>query len=254
MSDPNSAGSRRPTGLGPLVPRRVFLGALGAAGLSVVPALPAAAAASAGPTAYTLLSRADWGADETLRYTAAGTEIWPPEYYPVQTLTVHHTDDGSTDPDPAAVVRAIYRNDTVGKGYGDVGYHFLIDRNGRVYEGRWSGTDGTAAHDATGRMVTGAHVQGYNSGNLGIALLGTFTTSPPTTAAHTALVQLLADLAGRHALVPAGKVLYRNPVSGVSRAAPVIGGHLDWAATDCPGTVWSQLPAIREEVAAQISG
>ncbi|WP_330262130.1 N-acetylmuramoyl-L-alanine amidase [Streptomyces griseorubiginosus] len=252
MTDPNPAGARRPARPVPLVPRRVFLGALGVAGaLSVVPRLPAAAAASA---AYTLRSRAAWGADETLRYTAGGTEIWPPEYYPVQTLTVHHTDDGSTDPDPAAVVRAIYRNDTVGKGYGDIGYNFLIDRNGLVYEGRWSGTDGTAAHDATGRMVTGAHVQGYNSGNLGIALLGTFTTTPPTTAARTALVQLLADLVGRHALVPAGKVLYRNPVSGVTRAAPVIGGHLDWAATDCPGTVWSHLPAIRAEVAALIPG
>ncbi|WP_405818402.1 N-acetylmuramoyl-L-alanine amidase [Streptomyces sp. NBC_01390] len=260
MTDPNSAGSRRPAHPAhqahpaPLVPRRVFLGALGAAGaLSVVPRFPAAAAASAS-AAYTLLSRAAWGADETLRYTAAGTEIWPPEYYPVQTLTVHHTDDGSTDPDPAAVVRAIYRNDTVGKGYGDIGYNFLIDRNGRVYEGRWSGTDGTPAEDATGRMVTGAHVQGYNSGNLGIAMLGTFTTTPPTTAARTALVQLLADLAGRHALVPTGKVLYRNPVSGVTRATAVISGHLGWADTDCPGTIWSQLPAIRTEVDALIQG
>lgn len=252
MTDPNSAGSQHPSHPGHLVRRRAFLGALGAAGaLSLVPGLPAAAADFA---AYTLLSRADWGADETLRYTAGGAEIWPPEYYPLQTLTVHHTDDGSTDPDPAAVVRAIYRNDTVGKGYGDIGYHFLIDRNGQVYEGRWSGPDGTPAHDATGRMVTGAHVQGYNSGNLGIALLGTFTTTPPTTAARTALVQLLADLAGRHTLDPTAKVLYRNPVSGVTRAAPVIGGHLDWAATDCPGTVWSQLPAIRAEVAALIPG
>ncbi|MFI6544932.1 N-acetylmuramoyl-L-alanine amidase [Streptomyces prunicolor] len=248
-SPARSAGPPRPA---PLVPRRVLLGALGAAAaLSVVPRSPAAAAAS---VAYTALPRADWGADETLRYAADGTEIWPPEYYPVQTLTVHHTDDGSTDPDPAAVVRAIYRNDTVGKGYGDIGYNFLIDRNGLVYEGRWSGTDGTPAHDAAGRMVTGAHVQGYNSGNLGIALLGTFTTTPPTTAARTALVQLLADLAGRHAMVPTGKVLYRNPVSAVTRAAPVIGGHLDWADTDCPGTVWSQLPAIRAEVAGLIQG
>ncbi|WP_443062084.1 hypothetical protein [Streptomyces sp. NBC_00386] len=102
------------------VPRRVILGALGAAALSVVPHPPSAAASAV--AVYTLLSRAAWGADGTLRY-ADGTEIWPPEYYPVQTLTVHHTDDGSSDPDPAAVVQAIYRNDTVGKGYGDIGYH-----------------------------------------------------------------------------------------------------------------------------------
>ncbi|WP_329297349.1 peptidoglycan recognition protein family protein [Streptomyces sp. NBC_00659] len=233
------------------IPRRVILGVLGAAALSVVPRPPSAAASAS--AAYTLLSRAAWGADETLRYTD-GTELWPPEYYPVQTLTVHHTDDGSSDPDPAAVVRAIYRNDTVGKGYGDIGYHFLIDRNGLVYEGRWSGTDGTAAHDSAGRLVTGAHVQGYNTGNIGIALLGTLTTTPPSTAARTALVQLLADLAARHALAPTGKVLYLNPVSGVSRAAPVIGGHRNWADTDCPGTVFTDLPALRREVAAIVTG
>jgi hypothetical protein len=152
------------------------------------------------------------------------------------------------------VVRAIYRNDAVGKGYGDIGYNFLIDRNGLVYEGRWSGTDGTTAHDSAGRLVTGAHVQGYNSGNTGIALLGTLTTTPPSSAARAALLQLLAELAARHALAPLGKVLYLNPVSGVSRAAPVIGGHRHWADTDCPGTVFTDMPAIRQEVAALISG
>ncbi|MCX5602238.1 N-acetylmuramoyl-L-alanine amidase [Streptomyces phaeochromogenes] len=252
VPDSNPEGSRSPAGTASPVSRRVFLGALGvAAALSVVPRPSEAAAASA---AYTLRSRAAWGANETLRYAADGTEIWPPEYYPVQTLTVHHTDDGSSDPDPAAVVRAIYRNDTVGKGYGDIGYNFLIDRNGLVYEGRWSGTDGTPAHDASGRMVTGAHVQGYNSGNLGIALLGTLTTTPPTTAARTALIQLLAELAERHAIAPLGKVSYVNPVSGAARVAPAIGGHLHWAATDCPGTVFADMPAIRAEVAALIQG
>ena len=100
-----------------------------------------------------------------------------------------------------------------------------------MYEGRWSGTDGTPAHDASGRMVTGAHVQGYNSGNIGIALLGTLTTTPASAAARTALVRLLADLAGRHALAPLGKVSYVNPVSGVQparaghRRPPALGGH-----------------------------
>ncbi|WP_328498565.1 peptidoglycan recognition protein family protein [Streptomyces sp. NBC_00414] len=251
--DPNSARSPSPARTELPVSRRVFLGALGvAATLGAVP--PMSSSAAAASAAYTLLSRGDWGADETLRYTADGTETWPPEYYPVQTLTVHHTDDGSTDPDPAAVVRAIYRNDTVGKGYGDIGYHFLIDRNGLVYEGRWSGTDGTAAHDPEGRLVTGAHVLGHNTGNVGIALLGTFTNTPPSAATRTALVQLLAGLAERHAIAPLGKVLYRNPVSGVSRAAPAIGGHSHWAATDCPGTVLADMPAIRAEVAALIQG
>ena len=229
------------------LPRRAFLTALGAgAALSALPSPASAAAAS-----YTLLSRADWGADETLRFGTDGAELWPSEYHPVQTLTVHHTDDGSTDPDPAAVVRAIYRTDAAE--YGDMGYNYLIDKNGLVYEGRWSGTDGTPAHDASGRMVTGAHVQGYNSGNIGIALLGTLTTTPPSSAARTALVQLLADLADRHTLAPLGKVVYVNPVSGVSRPAPVIGGHRHWADTDCPGTLYTAMPSIRDEVAALLA-
>lgn len=150
MTDPDShaAGPRGTGHAASPVPRRVFLGALGAAAASSEVPRPNSAAASA---AYTLLSRDAWGADETLR-GSGGTEIWPPEYYPVQTLIAHRTDDGSSDPDPAAVIRAIYRNDAVGKGYG---YNFLIDRNGLVYEGRWSGTDGTAAHDSGGPFVPG---------------------------------------------------------------------------------------------------
>ncbi|WP_105975255.1 peptidoglycan recognition protein family protein [Streptomyces geranii] len=230
------------------LPRRTLLTALGAGAASL--ALPVAPA-SAESAAYTLLSRADWGADESLRFAADGTELWPSAYYPVQTLVVHHTADGSSDPDSAAVVRAIYR--TAAASYGDMGYNYLIDKDGLVYEGRWSGTDGTPAHDASGLMVTGAHVAGYNSGNLGIALLGTLTTTPPTSAARTALVQLLADLASRHTLAPLGKVVYVNPVSGVSRPAPVIGGHRHWASTECPGTVYTAMPSIRDEVAALLA-
>ncbi len=234
--------------LSPL-PRRTFLTALGAAAALGAVSRPASAATAAA-AAYTLRSRADWGADESLRFTG-GTESWPTEYYPVQTLTVHHTADGLADPDPAARIRAIYRN--AAREWGDIGYNYLIDPDGLVYEGRWSGTDATPGHDAAGRVVTGAHVQGYNSGNVGIALLGTLTTTPASTAARRTLVQLLADLADRHTLAPLGKVVYVNPVSGVSRPAPVIGGHRHWAATECPGTVYTAMPSIRDEVAALLA-
>ncbi|WP_217241549.1 peptidoglycan recognition family protein [Streptomyces sp. AC555_RSS877] len=243
------SGSRSTGQSAPLLRRRTFLTAAGAAAAFGAVSPPPALAAT--PAAYTLLTRGDWGADESLRFTTGGTERWPAQYYPVQTLSVHHTADGSNDPDPATRVRAIYR--TAAGAYGDMGYNYLIDENGRVYEGRWSGTDGTAAHDAAGRLVTGAHIEGYNSGNIGIALLGTLTDRPASSAARGALVQLLAELAERHALAPLGKVVYRNPVSGVSRPAPAIGGHRHWAVTDCPGTVYTAMPSIRDAVAALIA-
>ncbi|MFF3752403.1 peptidoglycan recognition family protein [Streptomyces sp. NPDC002018] len=198
--------------------------------------------------AYPLLTRADWGADESLRFATDGAELWPPEYSSLQTLTVHHTADGSSDPDPAARVRSIYRNDTVAKGYGDIGYQYLIDENGQVYEGRWSGTDGTVAHDGAGRLVTGAHIAGYNTGNVGIALLGTLTATPASAAARAGLVQLLAELAARHSIDPLADVVYRNPINGLSRTVPAISGHRDWAATLCPGTPHAELPGLRREI------
>ncbi|MFN2318080.1 MAG: N-acetylmuramoyl-L-alanine amidase, partial [Dermatophilaceae bacterium] len=121
-------------------------------------------------------SRADWGADESIR-------DWDPEFHPVQALTVHHTATANDDPDPAATVRAIYRYHAVDQGWGDIGYQYLIDEQGVVYEGRWSGTASTSCvtakgdgsdfghEDETDRMVTGGHAGGYNSGNMGVALL-----------------------------------------------------------------------------------
>lgn len=197
-----------------------------------------------------ILSRAAWGADESLRFDENGNELYPQTYWPVQTVTVHHTATENDDPDPAARVRAIYRFHTVDEDFGDIGYHFLIDEAGLVYEGRWSGTDGTPGFDATGRMVNAAHVGGFNAGNVGIALLGTFTDRAPTPAARQSLTNLLAEILGQRQLDPLATVNYVNPISGATRTVAAIPGHRDWAATLCPGGVLGgQLPAIRQDVA-----
>jgi N-acetylmuramoyl-L-alanine amidase-like protein len=265
-------GEPRPTAAHlPQVGRRGFLGLVGAGIAGVAGAAGAAAegtAAVGGSAAkaadcpypyldHPYLDRAAWGADESRRFQN-GAERWPPAYYPLQTLTVHHTAlaDGSDHnvADPAAMMRSLYRNMTgnvPSQDYGDFGYHFLIDEAGAVYEGRYSGTDGTAAFDASGNLVTAAHIGGWNSGNLGIVVLGNFNNWSPTAAAQESLTQLLASIAGPHGLDPLGTTNYVNPVSGDTKTVPTISGHGNWAGVDCPGTnLKSQLPAIRADVAA----
>lgn len=199
-------------------------------------------------------SRAAWGADETLRFGADGTELFPAAFFPVQTLTVHHTVTANDDPDPAATVRSIYFFHTVTEAFGDIGYHLLIDRSGVVYEGRWSGPDptpvfGGRAGDAP-RMSNGAHVGGFNAGNVGVALLGDLTTTVSTPAARRSLVRVLASLAGATGVNPLGAVDYVNPISGATRHVPAIAGHRDWLSTACPGdTFYPTLQAVRAAVA-----
>lgn len=207
------------------------------------------------------MSRAAWGCDESLRYTNSGG-YWPEEYYPVLSLTVHHT-GFVADPDPTVTVRSIYTNQTLyggmspssgSVGWGDIGYNLLIDDQGVVYEGRYSGTDGFPVFNPDGAMVTGAHVLHYNTGNIGVCLLGYLDDAPATAAAQDSLVTVLAYLAAVGRVNPTGSVHYVNQAPGYesyTKNVQAISGHRDWAATDCPGSaMYPLLSAIRTRVAA----
>lgn len=204
-------------------------------------------------------SRAGWGADESFRFTPEGTERFPEEYHPVQTLTVHHTADGSDSTDYPARVRAMYAWHIFERDFGDIGYHLLIDPEGTVYEGRWSGADGRpvfgpAGPDGEPLLSSGAHVGGFNAGNVGVALMGNLNTAGPTPEARRTLVRVLAVLADVTGVDPVGRVDYVNPVNGRTRTMDAISGHRDWAANECPGeSFYPQLPAIRQEVAALLA-
>lgn len=216
------------------------------------------------------LSRAEWGADEDLRLNSdqSGDE-WPVVFQDAQVMTLHHTATGNDDPDPAGTVRAIYEYHAIDNGWGDIGYHYLIDEQGRVYEGRWSGDEsspcaagGTGvefAHetpDPDSRIVTAGHTLGWNSGNLGIALLGDFRDhrrfgAEPSPAAVAAAEGLLAELSGRHAIDPQSVVTYVNPVSAEVAEVHAISGHRDYLATECPGErFYDDLPSVRVNVAS----
>jgi hypothetical protein len=208
-----------------------------------------------------VVSRQGWGADESFRFNSDGSEKWPPVFHATQKLIVHHTATANDDPNPAATVRAIYRYHAIDQGYGDIGYNFLIDGQGRIYKGRYSGPAGTQDQDSLtgenpdGLGVTAAHAGGWNSGTMGIAILGTYTsaTVPPT--ARSMLVDHLAWEAEHHGIDPLATSTFINPVSGAQATVPNISGHRDWAATECPGgTLYGDLPAIRQDVAAKVSG
>ncbi|MFJ8634143.1 peptidoglycan recognition family protein [Streptomyces sp. NPDC093568] len=196
------------------------------------------------------LSRPAWGADESKRYKD-GKVNSPETYYPLQIITVHHTDTPNADPDPAATVRAIYEFHAITNDWGDIGYHFLIDEAGNVYEGRYSGDDGIPAFNPDGDLVTGFHSVGYNSGALGIALIGTLDQQGPTDAAKASLVRLIKVISRFKGLDPEARVTYVNPVNGTRKDTNTVGGHRDYFATECPGQVMYDLLA---EVRAAAAG
>jgi len=205
-----------------------------------------------------VIPRSGWGADESLRFDSTGKEVWPPAFYPVQKVIVHHTATQNSDPNPAATMRSIYYYHAITQGWGDIGYNFAISESGLIYEGRYSRPyapgESPTGQDSSGNGVTAAHVAGYNSGTVGIALLGTLTSRDATPAARTALEKLIAWIDDSHGIDPQGNALFTNPVSGVQATFSNIAGHRDLAATECPGGVfYATLPALRADVASLIA-
>jgi hypothetical protein len=194
-----------------------------------------------------IVTRAQWGADESLR---SGT----PEFAAIKKLIVHHTATQNNDPDPAATVRSIYQFHTQSNGWNDIGYNFLIDETGRIYEGRYarvySATEPHTGESSSGAGVVGAHALGVNAGSCGVALLGMFTSQPPTPAAIDALVRVLAWKASAHTIDPFGSSPYTKS-DGSTLTFPNISGHRDTYSTACPGDVtYDELPSLRARVAA----
>jgi hypothetical protein len=196
-----------------------------------------------------IVSRAQWGADETLgdRQRSFAT---------IRKLQVHHTvtDQSSNG---AATCRSILQFHTQSNGWSDIGYNFLIDAAGTVYEGRWARTYATgelhAGEDAAGRGVVGAHTAGYNTGGCGIALLGTYTDVAPTDAAITALVHVLAWKAGPRGIDPTASDTFTPFGATDVEVFPNITGHRDLGNTACPGNrTYALLGEVRSKVQARI--
>ncbi len=200
---------------------------------------------AAPPGEPAIISRAGWGADETLNRA-------PPRYAEATHMVfIHHTDtpNGYAAADVPAIIRSIYVYHVRSNGWNDIGYNFLVDAYGRIFEGRAGGVD---------RPVIGAHTMGFNTGSVGIAVIGNGALAPLTTATRDALTSLIAwrlDLAhvdplGHATLVSAGNDRYP---AGKSVTFRVVSGHRDALSTDCPGAlIYADLDAIA--AAAQATG
>jgi hypothetical protein len=172
-----------------------------------------------------IISRKGWGANESW----ATRE---PVYRQPTHFVIHHTVTSNNPTDPAYIVRAIYQYHALSRGWGDIGYNFLIDRQGNIYEGR-KGGDG----------VVGVHAGDYNYGSIGIALMGDYRTVEMTPAMKEALISLMGWEADRYGINPLETSYF------VHRDFPNVVGHRDLWSTICPGDkVYKVLPEIRQLV------
>jgi hypothetical protein len=174
-----------------------------------------------------------------------------PAYGKVRVAFVHHTENpnGYSPGEVPAMLLAIFLFHRDVRGWNDIGYNFVIDLFGRVFEARAGGID---------EPVVGAQAGGYNLVSTGVAVLGSFMSGPISATARQALEGLLAWKLSLHGAPCVGQVTVRvNPAGAVySRfpanapvALPRIAGHRDGDSTDCPGdALYGQLPAIRQSV------
>ncbi|MFR9797155.1 peptidoglycan recognition protein [Streptomyces sp. MS06] len=196
-----------------------------------------------------IVPRSDW-LDDTVRRSQP-----PPRYDDeVVAVVVHHTDtpNGYDCADTPRIIRSVYAGQTGARDWDDIGYNFLVDRCGTVYEGRAGGV---------ARPVTGAHTQGFNHRTVGIAAIGTYTAGVPVPRAMTdAIAAIAAWKLGLADIDPRGSVRLTSSnshsryASGTTVTLPALSGHDDEYMTRCPGAALAaRLPQIRQE-AARLQG
>ncbi len=186
----------------------------------------AAAAYTPKPKIY---SRAQWGADESIRGKSSL------HYYEVHAGFVHHTVNANdyTRAQVPGLLRSIYAYHVKSRGWSDVGYNFLVDRFGRIWEGRYGGVD---------RPVVGAHTLGYNDTAFAMSAIGNFETRRPSRAMLEAYGALFAWKLSLHGVNADSAKQWVT-----SRYFRGINGHRDAASTACPGRyLYAKIPVIRE--------
>ncbi|MFP8882705.1 N-acetylmuramoyl-L-alanine amidase [Streptomyces mangrovi] len=209
------------------------------------PSTTAPAPSPSEPQTPRIVSRAQWGADESLVED-------PPSYMSrVDAVFVHHTagTNSYTCTQSASIIRGILTYHVKTNGWNDVGYNFFVDKCGTIFEGRAGGVD---------KAVRGAHTYGFNGNSAGVSLLGNYEDGGrPTQAALDAIARISGWKLGLYGADPAGKVTLTAAAdtgvwkNGERATLYRISGHRDGYATLCPGAdLYSQLPAIRTRAAS----
>jgi hypothetical protein len=206
--------------------------------------LPTINRAGADPAWPNVIMRDQWGANESWR-TCAPDPPPPTVRYGI----VHHTVSSNdyAPGDVPSIIQGIYYFHTHTNGWCDIGYNFLVDRFGRIYEGRYGGVT---------VPVVGAHAGGFNTGSTGVAMIGDYTSTPMPGATFNAL-RTIFDWkfwvhrvnAGAPVTVTAADFSGSKYPAGTVVTLPSIIGHRDVDQTDCPGDgAYPLIPSLRNDV------
>ncbi len=192
------------------------------------------AGATSTPAPFPVQPRSSWNVRSTSTSTAGALKM----------AVVHHT--ASTNSYSPSQVPGILRSTQAyhmdARGWSDIGYNFLVDRFGTIWEGRGGGQ---------GKAIIGAHAAGFNTGAVGVSVIGDFTSTGPPSAALEAVARVVGwrlesygvnpqaasyFTSGGSTSIPAGQVVYR----------PNVMGHRDLGSTGCPGSIYNSLQWIRD--------
>lgn len=186
--------------------------------------LAAGVSSTARPRIY---SRAQWGAKESMR------RVKTPTYGEIHGGFVHHTVNANnyTKSQVPKIIRGIYAFHTQSRKWNDIGYNFLVDRWGRIWEGRYGGV---------GRPVVGAHTSGYNSNSFAMSAIGNYQTKKPGPNMLKSFGKLFAWKLSQHGIA------VRSAQKIGNKTFQAISGHRNAGSTACPGRyLYAKLGRIR---------
>ena len=205
-----------------------------------------------------------WYPDEDKSPTAPKEDdIDPPEYSSVERIIIHDMgcdvrSSGCNDKqrNPVEIIQGIYRYHSITRGWGDIGYHYIVDYWGNIYEGRYGGNGVRGAHTYYDR-----NCDNFNVGTVGILLMGNYENAELPEIMYKNLNRLVAWVSGTNSLDPTNlshySEIWHSPKKGTicdtskggltsSYNGPVVVGHGDIEKGNSdPGTV--DLKRVRKE-------